>query len=240
MEPLRVAVCEDQAAEREALLALLAACGVPSTPTAFSSGEELLAAYRPGDFDLLLMDIYMDGITGIETVERVRQVDPAVPVAFLTTSTDHAMESYRLSALMYLEKPVKREKIGEMLELARLKRDSAPALTVFRAGEPERVPLADILWMEQQGRQVLIAPRRGRTLAVYDKLSALMPQLEGRPFFQPHKSFCVHLAFVREIDPELRCFVMADGKNVPIRRDMMGRARRAWEDFLFAQTRGDA
>ena len=136
MEPLRVAVCEDQTAERELLEDMLDRCAVGTAVTPFPSGEALLAAYHSGDFDLLLMDIYMGGISGIETVERVRQADETVPVAFLTSSPDHAMESYRLSALMYLEKPVRQEKLEEMLELARLKRDNIPALTIFRSGCP--------------------------------------------------------------------------------------------------------
>lgn len=237
MEALQVAVCEDQAAERETLLSILAECAVANVPTVFASGEDLLAAYRPGRFDLLLMDIYMDGMTGIQAVERVRQVDESIPVAFLTTSTDHAMESYRLSALMYLEKPVRREKIQEMLELARMKRDNGPALVVSRNGAAEKLPLADLLYLEQQGHMVYIHLRNGQT-TVYDKLSALLPQLEGPSFFQSHKSYCVHLAHVARINTDLRCFVMANGKNIPIRRDLLGKAKRAWEDFLFAQARG--
>lgn len=239
MEPLRVAVCEDRREEREALLAMLADCAEANDPAVFSSGEALLAAYRPGAFDLLLMDIYLDGITGVETVEQVRQMGDAVPVAFLTTSPDHTADGYRLSTLMYLKKPVDRGRLEEMLELARLKRDNAPALTVSRGGGTARLPLSRILCLEQQGRQVLISLQGGQTAAVYGKLTDLLPQLEARPFFRSHKSYLVHLAQVQRIDQELRCFVLADGENVPIRRDLMGKARRAWEDFLFARTRGD-
>lgn len=78
----------------------------------------------------------------------------------------------------------------------------------------------------------------GTVKTVYEKLSSIAKRLEGQPFFQTHKSFLVHLAFVGHIDTDLRCFVMTDGKNVPIRRELMGKAKRAWEDNLFARTRG--
>ena len=226
MAALRVAVCEDQEEERERLLAMLAACSVENVPTAFASGEELLAEYRPDQFDLLLMDIYMGDMTGIETVERVRQMGESVPVAFLTTSADYTWESRRLSALMYLEKPVKWERLED-------------TLVVYQGGEVENLPLEDILFLEQQGRQVCIVTRNSGTTTIYGKLSDLLPQLEGAPFFQTHKSYCVHLAQVVKVDEALRCFVMAGGKNVPIRRLLMGKAKRAWVDFLFAQTRGE-
>lgn len=57
------------------------------------------------------------------------------------------------------------------------------------------------------------------------------------PFFVSHKSCCVNLSLVRRIDSELRCFEMADGSNVPIRRESMSRAKRAYEDFLFFRAR---
>ena len=61
--------------------------------------------------------------------------------------------------------------------------------------------------------------------------------LADQPFFQPHKSYLVHLAFVARVNTDLRCFVMTNGKNIPIRRELMGKARRAWEDGLFARNR---
>ena len=75
----------------------------------FASSEELLEAFRPGGFDLLLMDIYMDGMTGVEAVRKIREMDETIPIAFTTTSTEHTLESYRLSVLKYLEKPVRQK-----------------------------------------------------------------------------------------------------------------------------------
>lgn len=79
--------------------------------------------------------------------------------------------------------------------------------------------------------------RGGEERAFYEKLSAVEPQLEGKPFFVSHKSYCVNLSLVRRIDSELRCFEMADESNVPIRRESMSRAKRAYEDFLFSRAR---
>ena len=70
MEPLNLAICDDLPEEREALLALLEQAPIPTVCTQFASGEELLEAFRPGKFDLLLMDIYMDGMTGVEAVKK--------------------------------------------------------------------------------------------------------------------------------------------------------------------------
>ena len=239
MEPLNLAICDDLPKEREALLALLEQAPIATNCTQFGSGEELLEAFSPNTFDLLLMDIYMDGMTGVEAVQKIREMDEHIPIAFTTTSTEHALESYRLSVLKYLEKPVKQKDLDDLLHLVKLQRDSAPRLTIRQNGETQRLPLSELMVLEQQGHHVVLSLKGGSTIQLYGKLSDLLPQLEGQPFFCPHKSYCVNLAFVRRINEEYQCYKMSDGKNVPISRTNWAKAKRAWEDFLFAQTRGE-
>ena len=93
MEPLRLAICDDLPEEREKLLCLLEQAPIPTVSTQFGNSEELLKVFRLGDFDLLLMDIYMDGMTGVEAVKKIREMDEQISIAFTTTSTDHTLES---------------------------------------------------------------------------------------------------------------------------------------------------
>ena len=237
MEPLNLAICDDLPKEREALLALLEQAPIATNCTQFGSSEELLEAFRPGKFDLLLMDIYMDGMTGVEAVQKIREMDESIPIAFTTTSTEHTLESYRLSVLKYLEKPVKQKDLDDLLRLVKLQKDSAPRMTIQQNGKTQKLPLSELMVLEQQGHHVVLSLKGGSTIQLYGKLSDLLPQLEGQPFFCPHKSYCVNLAFVRRINEEYQCYEMADGKKVPISRPNRAKAKRAWEDFLFARTR---
>ena len=239
MEPIRVAICDDLPGERDTLLDLLDRSPVETKSTLFGSGEEVLEAFRPGKFDLLLMDIYMDGMTGVEAVQKIREMDKAIPIAFTTTSTDHTLESYRLSVLKYLEKPVQQKEIDDLLRLVKLQKDSAPRLAIQQNGKTQKLPLSELMVLEQQGHHVVLSLKGGSTIQLYGKLSDLLPQLEGQPFFCPHKSYCVNLAFVRGINEEYQSYELADGKMVPISRSNRAGARRAWEDYLFARTRGD-
>ena len=239
MEPLNLAVCDDLPEEREKLLALLEQAPIATNCTQFGSSEELLEAFRPGKFDLLLMDIYMDGMTGVEAVQKIREMDEHIPIAFTTTSTDHTLESYRLSVLKYLEKPVQQKEIDDLLRLVKLQKDSAPRLAIQQNGKTQKLTLSELMVLEQQGHHVVLSLKGGSTIQLYGKLSDLLPQLEGQPFFCPHKSYCVNLAFVRGINEEYQCYDMADGKKVPISRPNRAKAKRAWEDYLFARTRGE-
>lgn len=239
MEPIRVAICDDLPCERDTLLDLLDRSPVETKSTLFGSGEELLEAFSPNTFDLLLMDIYMDGMTGVEAVQKIREMDESIPIAFTTTSTEHTLESYRLSVLKYLEKPVRQKDIDDLLRLVKLQKDSAPRLAIRQNGETQKIPLSELFYLEQKGHHVVLSLKGGSTIQLYGKLSDLLPQLEGQPFFCPHKSYCVNLAFVRGINEEYQSYELADGKMVLISRSNRARARRAWEDFLFARTRGE-
>ena len=238
MEPLKIAICEDTHSEEEKLLAIINKSDIKASCTVFTSGEALLKVYEPQAFDLLLMDIYMVGITGVETVSKIREIDEDIPIAFITTSTDHTLESYRLSALKYIEKPFKQKDIEEILTLAQLKKSNVPSLIIKRNGKAEKIPFSQILYLEQQTHQVNIYLKNKDTVQIYEKLSVLLPQLEEQAFFSPHKSFSVNISFVRFIDMELKCFVMQNNKNVPIRRESMAKAKKALENFLFHKTRG--
>lgn len=118
MEELKLALCEDDKEEQERLICLAQAGQVPVSVTAFENGEAFLKDYQPGRFDMVLMDIYMGGISGVETVRRLREQEPDLPVAFVTSSQDHALDGYRLKVAKYIEKPVTQEDMDGAIALA--------------------------------------------------------------------------------------------------------------------------
>lgn len=205
----------------------------------FTDADSFLASYEYGKYDLLLMDIYMkDSITGIEAVSIIRETDADIPVAFITTSTEHALESYRLSAIGYIEKPVSAAELSNILHLAMLKKSDAPSLYVKRNKSMERLALSDIMYIEQRARQIFIHLKENEEISCYEKLSDLSDQLPAELFFLPHKSYAVNLSYVTRIDTSLKCFVMADDTNIPIKRELSGKAKKALERYYFDHTRG--
>lgn len=237
MESLTIAICDDLPEERDKLLFLLDQSPVSTTCTQFESSEKLLEVFRPGLFDLLLIDIYMYGMTGVEAVRKIRETDNNIPIAFTTTSTEHSLESYRLSVLKYLEKPVRQKDIDDLLRIVKLQKESAPRLTVQQNGKAHNILLSELIYLEQKGHHTMLFLKDSNTMQLYGKLTDLLPQLEGQSFFCSHKSYCVNLAFVCGINREYQCYEMADGKKVPISRPKRTKAKQAYEEFLFARTR---
>ena len=154
-DALKIAICEDEPNQKNMLLKLLDESNIENTSVVFANGEDLLADFKQGKYDLILMDIYMESeLTGIDTIRLIRKTDKDIPVAFVTTSKDHALESYRLSAMKYIEKPYSKESIEDILHLAVLKKNDVPALFVQRNGIVERVPLANFIWNSRCTRSI--------------------------------------------------------------------------------------
>lgn len=239
MEELRIAVCEDNPEEFEKLLLLIQSSGIPVRTGIYENGEAFLAEYHPGLYDLILMDIYLDGISGVDTILAVRSMDPEIPVAFITASKDHALEGYRLNVARYIEKPVTGQAVADVLQLACEKKQNAPGLQILHNGKPLSVPFRKMLYIEQKAHYLLFHLTDGQTLRSHGTLDKIETSFAALPFLRCHKSYLVNLTFVTGLDKELMIFRMVDGTNVHIRRESLKKAKDAWETYLFQTARKD-
>ncbi len=237
---LRVAICEDLQADREQLLGVLAQSNISTEVSVFHCGEDFLAEFQMRKYDLIFFDIYMDGMTGIETATEVRKLDATVTIAFTTTSLDYALESYRLEAIKYIEKPVSVASIQPILQIVQMQQAYVPKLLVKTKPEEQMVALTDILYLEQSGTRYHVYLVDGSMLVASGKLAALAEQLEGSSFYQCHKSYIVNFSYVKSLDKELQMFEMVKGDNVHIRRDSFWKTKRAYEAFLFSEPKRGA
>lgn len=119
-----------------------------------------------------------------------------------------------------------------------IRETDAPSLYVKRNKSMERLALSDIMYIEQRARQIFIHLKENEEISCYEKLSDLSDQLPAELFFLPHKSYAVNLSYVTRIDTSLKCFVMADDTNIPIKRELSGKAKKALERYYFEHTRG--
>ena len=125
---LLIYICDDEADSVEAIETLIHQERTIRVRTeAFSSGEELLPALKTRLPDLLILDIFMEGMDGITVLRQIRSIARDLPVALYSTSTDFALEGYRLKAVRYLEKPVKQADVRELLRFLRKTQSGRPS-----------------------------------------------------------------------------------------------------------------
>lgn len=233
MEQLHIGICEDEEMHRRQLLQIITDSPYDTTIETHERAEELLSSFYPGKFDLLFMDIYMSGMTGIEALLKIREADDAVDAAIITVSEDHALDAYRLRAARYLEKPLKESEVLDFLDMVHRKKEAAPHFDVKVNGKEKRIPFERISYIEQAARKLVIHMTGEQPLTVSGKLDEVMHLFPERYFFRSHKSYLVNLAKIRKLDRDLLTFVMEDGNQVHIRRQSFYPAKQAWEQYLF-------
>ncbi len=231
---LNIAICEDLDEERDNLINVLNSSKMLMKLTTYTCGEDFLAEYQLRRFDLVLMDIYMDGMTGIETATELRKMDNDVAIAFTTTSLDYALESYRLEALKYIEKPVTLKSVLPVLQMVYMQKEYVPKLLVRTKEKDEFVPHTDIMFLEQKGGRYFTYLVDGRVLTANGKLATIIEELDANTFCACHKSYIVNFAYVKLLNKDFQVFEMLQGENVHIRRDSFWKTKRAYESYLFA------
>ena len=72
----------------------------------FCSGEDFLSNFKPNCYDIILLDIYMDKLTGMDTAREIFALDRSCNLIFLTTSNDYIFDSFEVKAVFYIIKPI--------------------------------------------------------------------------------------------------------------------------------------
>lgn len=237
---LRIAVCDDLQSEREAIVHFLhsyfVAFPYEYSLTEYSRGENLLDDYDDGsvDFDMIFMDIFMDGILGIEAARGVRRFAPRVPIVFLTETPDYALESYDVRAYSYLVKPLEEGKLTGLLNdfLKEEYEGRQETLLLKKGSRSCRIAYREIEYIESRRNVLLVHLEDGEEHRVYAKLDDVEQELEGRGFLRCHQSFIVNMARVRTAEDD---FLMMSGKHIPIRQRGSRAIRDRYFEYLLAQ-----
>ncbi len=235
---LRIAICEDNEKDLAILTDHIKQSGISADCALFNSGENLMADFYPDQYDLIFLDIYLGGFSGINAAERVRKIDGEVLIVFTTTSTDHALESYRLKAPRYLEKPLKPGEVVEALKLALDKRKKVASINLLIQGKYLDIPLGKIIYFEQKNNAVQINTTKGLLqVSQTVRISAIAGTLPTN-FLHCHHSYIINLNYVKGIDHQFKVFNMANGDRVHIRHKSFKEVVSKYEDHLFCKARG--
>ena len=143
MSTLRVMIVDDEAPARERLRALLAEIGDAQVVGEAADGEEALRRLDDCDPDLVLLDVRMPGLDGIEAARRIAE-NPAPPAVIFTTAFDeYALKAFDAQAIAYLLKPIRREKLAAAIAQAgRLTRPQLAQAAAVARFAPQRTHIA--------------------------------------------------------------------------------------------------
>ncbi|RZL65580.1 MAG: response regulator transcription factor [Variovorax sp.] len=206
---LRTLIVDDESLARSRLRTLLGDCSAPAAEVVAEAaqGSEALQCIASTALDLVLLDIHMPGMDGIELAQALRGRIDAPAVVFVTAHAAHAVTAFELDAVDYLTKPVRVERLQQALqkverhlkERRALLTDSAPeALLIQERGRVERVPLGEVLYLKSELKYLTV--RTATHSHIYDgSLSDFEERYPGR-FVRVHRNALVARAAIRALE----------------------------------------
>ncbi len=202
----------------------------------FSSGEDFLSQFQPEAWDVIFIDQYMAGLSGIDTARKIREQDKLAALVFVTTSVSHAVESYGVRACGYLVKPYDYGDFEKTMELAGLEKIRNAR---FIRVEREKVLLREILWCDKDEHYTQIHTDRRGVLRFRLSFAELNGLLAPYPQFLPcYKGCIVNAERVERIDA--LAFRMDNGASVPFARREKKKLEGLYSAYLFQREREDA
>lgn len=235
---MRIAIVDDIASERDNLRAGLdaqiARLSLDAVIFDFDSGADFLNAAEAERFDLVFLDIYMGNENGVNTAAALRRFDTDCLLVFTTTSTDHALEGFRVRAFHYLVKPYTAADLSALFDEI-VKR--FPALERYiEVGSTSgaiRLLLREILYAEHYQHQIHIYRTDGQETVIRQTFREFSTSLTDGRFFPCSRGIIVNLEHAEDFDGT--DFILKNGKRIPVSRDLSKSARLAFGDFLFGR-----
>jgi len=210
MSDLKVFIADDEAPARARLKEVLADIrGTVATAIAgeASNGLEVIERLPGSGATVLLLDIQMPGMGGIELARHLGGLENAPAIVFVTAHDRHAVEAFELNALDYLMKPVRAERLAAALKKAaaagpaqreKLERAASSAREFFSVAERNRivlVPVAEVLFLKAELKYVTLRTQMGEHL-IEEPLIAIEREFAER-FIRVHRNCLVARAAIR-------------------------------------------
>lgn len=228
---MKIAVCDDDEKDRNCLVGLIREYldqhHYHIRIDEFDNGESFLQ----GDvsaYDLVVLDIYMGDKNGIDVAKSLVIRNPGTQIIFCSTSNAFAAESYDVSALRYLIKPVEREKLFGTLERFFHVHTTMRTLTYKQNRMDEHIYVQDILWVEADGHRCVLHTRNGN-IETRTPFSYFCEELQDSDFVKPIRYALVSLQAVAAIPTDV--FTLVTGDQVPISRALRGDMKKAFSDY---------
>ena len=216
----RVAICDDEMTSLMINQALtervLTEGGIAYEIKPFDDMSVMINALSNSeeDYNLLLSDILAVGMNGIEAAEELRRLGEKVPIVFISSTADYALDGYRVNALRYLQKPVQIDKLKEAILEAYNTQSKKREVLSFQVGDRfYKIDFDDIIYLESSMRDTEVVTKNER-IVVHTKFSDMEKKLPESRFCRCHRSYIINLSEVKDI-ARYR-FLTKNGVEIPI------------------------
>lgn len=201
---LEIVICDDEKALRNDLFKIveqeLDLCGEEFRIREFECGEDLIREFDAKPCDILFLDIEMKELNGMEAAKILRKKHAACQIIFITSYPDFVFQGYEVSALNYILKPYKTEKIRSILQTAlqRLQIETECYFILEQKSGSFKLPLSQVKYFLSEKRQIH-AVTTSQSYTFYGKLNDIEAKLPDS-FIRIHNRYLVNLKYIQAID----------------------------------------
>lgn len=236
---INIAICDDDRNEQVKLEKIVQAFEKQHTYniccTVFQNGVDLISEIKTGSrFHIILIDIIMPLVNGIEIAKEIRFFDSLTKIIFISSSPEFAVESYGVEAFYYLVKPPSEEKLTALFEKAISDVFETPdeSLLLNTKSGLTKVYLHNIEFVEIIGRQLNYHLKNGQIFEAKGTLGELEKALLSyEQFIKPHRSYIINMDCIDTITSnEIRT---QSNKPVPISRKNYLDIKKTYMDYSF-------
>lgn len=231
---LKIAVCDDVRSDlleiTEMTKEILQDAGITYSIVGYESGEELLQdIQKRRKFHILLLDVLMDELDGMELAALLRKRQDKTAIVFISINREMALRGYEVSAVRYLAKPLGKDKLKEALNhCCELWQAQKEILLPTERGRC-RISLSDIQFVEtfDRGTRFVLTDEKVECRLKFGEVEAMLP---SSSFIRCHRSFLVNLSGIRYIRPYE--FTLKGGQVVPISKGRFAEIHKKFVDYL--------
>ena len=218
---IEIAICDDEKIVRERIADLINKQGADCRIDDFGTGDELLTAGK--QFNMIFLDIQMEGRNGIDTARAIREYDRKAVIVFVTAIKEYVFEAFDVAAFQYLLKPIEDKKFTEVFDNAvkeiqeqkRTQEAESPTLLVKAKNRSHMLKQSEIIFIENRANKVAIHTTRD-VLEVYYAMSKLECEL-GISFYRCHRGYLVNMEHITEYSNNM--IDMDNGERVYMAKD---------------------
>ena len=228
---IRIAIVDDEKVIREQIKKLIEKKQTDCEIDTYGTGEDLLKA--DSVYDIIFLDIQMDGMNGIETARALRQKADNTVLIFITGVKEYVFDAFDVAAFHYLIKPIEEHKFSEVydraaLEVGKRKQQTNGQLFVKTRNRNATFNQSDILYIESRAKKVEIHTKTD-TVEAYAAIGELEKQLVGS-FYRCHRGYLVNMAFIMEYGND--SITLHNGETIILSKDKYSEFVKVYMRYL--------
>lgn len=239
---MRIALVDDEISQLQHLQELLTAeldtlmRHTPHSIDSYQSGQSFLDQWKAGSYDVIILDIFMGGMTGVDLAKEIRRTDPDVKLVFCSRSNEFAAESYQVNAQYYLVKPATPGSVSNMLK--RLNMELIQLAQTVTLPDGHNIILRQILYTNYYNHVVSIHLKNGDIYRLRTNHNSMEELLCPSGYiYSPSKGILLNFYEVSSMSDD--SVLMSDGTVLPVSRRRSKELQAAYTKFRFQQMRAE-